>query len=191
MQVGAALAQVEHNNAATRAHLLEADTLISQAQQELTSLIHELRPSVLQQKGLPAALKEQATNWSRQHAIAVELALSEQRTVPLAVEEAFWRIAQEALSNVARHSQATRVQIQLDYAPEQVTLSIADNGRGFDPASSQQAGIGLHSIRERVESLGGTVTIQSSPGAGTCVLARCPLPQGLVGLPDAAKKGEQ
>lgn len=190
MQVGAALAQVEHNSAATRAHLLEADALVSQAQQDLTTLIHELRPSVLQQKGLPAALKEQTANWSRQHAIAVELTLSEQRTVPLAVEEAFWRIAQEALSNVARHSQATSVQIQLNYAPEQVTLSISDNCRGFDPASSQHVGIGLHSIRERMESLGGTVTIQSSPGAGTRVLAHCPLPQGIVGLPDAAKKGE-
>ena len=188
MQVGAALAQVEQNNTATRAHLLEADTLISQAQQDLTALIHELRPSVLQQKGLPTALREQALDWSRQHSIAVDLALSEERTVPLAVEEAFWRIAQEALSNVARHSQAASVKLRLDYTPEQITLSIADTGRGFDPASNPQTGIGLHSMRERMADAGGTVTIQSHPGAGTCVTACCPLPQGSVGLPETARK---
>jgi NarL family two-component system sensor histidine kinase LiaS len=193
MQVAAALAQVERGSndavGAARSHLLEADTLISQAQQDLTGLIHELRPSVLQQKGLPAALREQALDWGRQHGIAVELALSEESTVPLAIEEAFWRIAQEALSNVARHSQATKVQMSLTYTPEQVTLSISDNGRGFDPTSDQQDGVGLHSIRERMAGVGGTVSVQSHPGEGVCLLAQCPLPQGIVGLPEAARKG--
>ncbi len=173
MQVGAALAQVEHNREAARSHLMEADALISQTQQELTGLIHELRPSALQQKALPAALREQALNWSRQHGIAVELDLAEGCRVSSPVEEAFWRIAQEALSNVARHSQATKVEICLHAGPEEMTLSIADNGRGFDPASAQQSGIGLHSMRERMAGVGGNVTIQSRPGAGTCVLAFC------------------
>jgi len=190
MQIGVALARVENDREATRHHLLEADTLIPQAQQDLTGLIHELRPSVLQQKGLPAALREQAQDWSRQHGIAVELGLSEERTAPLAVEEAFWRIAQEALSNIARHSQATRVQVHLKYTQEQVALLIADNGRGFDPASGQQSGIGLHSMRERMAAVGGTITIQSSPGAGACLEACCPLPQGLVGLPEGSRKAE-
>ncbi len=189
MQVGAALAQTEKNGGgATRHHLLEADTLISQAQQDLTALIHELRPSALQQKGLPAALREQALDWGRQHGIAVALDLAEELTAPLAVEEALWRIAQEALSNVARHSQATSVQVQLKYLPEEVTLSISDNGRGFAVSDGQQGGIGLHSMRERMAGVGGTIDIQSQPGAGTCVLARCPLPQSVVGLPEPARK---
>ncbi len=182
MQVGAALAQMERGIGAgtcavegVGAHLREADTLISQAQQDLTALIHELRPSVLQQKGLSAALRELALDWSRRHGIALELDLAEGAPVPLAVEEAFWRIAQEALSNVARHSQASKVQLCLKYAPEQVTLSLADNGRGFDLAAAQQGGIGLHSMRERMVEVGGTVTIQSSPGAGTRMLACCKL----------------
>jgi NarL family two-component system sensor histidine kinase LiaS len=190
MQVGVALAQVERNSEAARNHLLEADTLLSQAQQDLTALIHELRPSVLQQKGLPMALREQTMDWGRQHGIAVELALSEERMAPLAVEEAFWRIAQEALSNVARHSQATKVEVCLDYTPEQVTLTISDNGRGFESANGRQTGIGLHSIRERMAAVGGTVTIQSRPGEGTCLMACCPLPQGSVGLPDGPRKAE-
>jgi len=177
MQVGAALTQVENDSEAARRHLREADTLISQTQQELTGLIHELRPSALQQQGLPAALREQAQDWSRQHGIAIELDLAEGCRAPAAVEEAFWRIAQEALSNVARHSQATRVELRLQTAPQEVTLSIADNGRGFDPASGQQSGIGLHSMRERLAAVGGTVTIQSRPEAGTVLLACCPVPQ--------------
>jgi NarL family two-component system sensor histidine kinase LiaS len=174
MQVGAALAQVEQGSGAGT-HLLEADTLISQAQQELTSLIHELRPSALQQKGLSAALREYAQTWSRQHNIAVALDVSDGAAVPLTIEDAFWRIAQEALSNVARHSQASKVQICLKYTPEQVTLSIADNGRGFDLASVRQSSVGLHSMRERVAGVGGTVTIQSSPGEGAQLLACCRL----------------
>jgi NarL family two-component system sensor histidine kinase LiaS len=174
MQVGAALAQVELGSAAGEC-LLEVDTLVSQAQQELTALIHELRPSALQQKGLPAALREYAQDWSRLHSIAIELDLSEGSglAVPLAIEEAFWRITQEALSNVARHSQASKAQMRLEYAPEQVTLSIADNGRGFDLTSAQQSGIGMHSMRERMSGVGGTVTIQSNPGEGTRLLACC------------------
>lgn len=191
MQVGAALAQPEKNGEAVRPHLLEADTLLAQAQQDLTALIHELRPSVLQQKGLPMALREHALAWSRQQGIAVELDLSEERTVPLAVEEAFWRIAQEALSNIARHSQATRVQMQLRYTPEQVTLSITDNGRGFDPANGQQTGIGLHSMRERMTGVGGVVTVQSRPGEGTRLMACCPVPQGLASLPEPDRKAER
>ena len=188
MQVGAALAQVEHNNAATRQHLLESETLISQAQQELTALIHELRPAVLQQKGLPRAMREYAQDWSRQHGIAVALDLAEEFRFSQAIEEPFWRIAQEALSNVARHSQATNVQVQLHSTPEQATLFIADNGRGFDLSSDRQIGIGLHSMRERMAGVGGTVTIQSHPGEGTRLLASCPLAQSLAALPEAANK---
>jgi signal transduction histidine kinase len=191
MQVGAALSQVDKHTEATRQHLLEADTLISQAQQELTALIHELRPSALQQQHLTAALRDQAQTWSRLQGIAVELDLAEERRMPLAVEEALWRIAQEALANVARHSQASKVQVRLSYAPEQVTLAIADNGRGFDPEREQQNGIGLHSMRERMAGVGGTISIQSRPGEGVCVLACCPLPQEMVGLPEPARKAER
>ena len=187
MQVNTALSQIDHNSAGTRKHLLEADTLISQAQQDLTALIHELRPSVLQQHGLPAALREQATGWGRQQGIAVDLQLSEERTIPLAVEEALWWVAQEALSNIARHSQAKSVQVRLEYTPEQVTLTLADDGRGFEPASGQQSGVGLHSMRERMASVGGTISIESSPGQGTSVTACCPLPE-IVGLPDPSAR---
>lgn len=192
MQIGAALAQKDGASETTRKHLVEADTLISQAQQNLTALIHELRPTILQQKGLPAALREQAQTWSRQQGIAVSLQLSDEQTAPLAVEEALWWVTQEALSNVARHSQATSVQICLEYAPEQVTLSIADNGRGFAIKKGAPSGVGLHSMRERLAAVGGTVSITSSPGAGTSVQVCCPLPQALTDAADvSARKAEQ
>ena len=187
MQVNTALTQVDHDSAGARKHLLEADTLISRAQQDLTALIHELRPSVLQQHGLPAALREQAIGWGRQHSIAVALQLSDERTIPLAVEEALWWVTQEALSNIARHSQAKSVQVKLEYTPEQVTLSLADDGRGFEPGSGAEIGVGLASMRERMAAVGGTFALQSAPGQGTCLVARCPV-QEIVGLPDAAAR---
>jgi NarL family two-component system sensor histidine kinase LiaS len=192
MQIGAALAQGDANSEATRKHLVEADTLISQAQQNLTALIHELRPSILQQKGLPAALREQALTWSRQQGIAVDLQLSEEKTAPLAVEEALWWVAQEALSNVARHSQATSVQICLEYTPEQVMLLLADNGRGFDMSNGAPSGVGLRSMRERLAAIGGTVSITSRLGEGTRVQVCCPLPHALAGSAEATtRKAEQ
>ena len=191
MQIGAALAQGDATNAAIHKHLVEADTLISQAQQNLTALIHELRPTLLQQKGLPAALREQAQTWSRQQGIAVNLQLSEEQTAPMAVEEALWWVTREALSNVARHSQATSVQLSLEYTPEQVALSLTDNGRGFDMSSGSPSGVGLRSMRERLAAVGGSVSITSGPGAGTSVQVCCPLPQALTDAAEAsARKAE-
>ncbi len=190
MQVGAALSQVESSSEATRRHLLEAETLVSQAQQELTALIQELRPSVLQQQGLAAALRDFVTAWSRQNSIAVDLCLPERVTLPLAVEEALWRVAQEALSNVARHSQATSVQLRLEADPQEVVLTLVDNGRGFEPASGPQTSVGLHSIRERLAAVGGTVVIESQPGKGTRIVARCPGSQTRLDASDLAAKRE-
>ncbi len=178
MQVGAALSQVEQQGEAARAHLLEADALVSQAQQELTALIHELRPSALQQKGLPGALREYVAAWSRQNGIAADLQLPAGGPLPLAVEEALWRVAQEALSNVARHSQARTITLRLEVTPEAVALTLKDDGRGFDLAAETRTGVGLHSMRERMAAVGGTVSIESSAGEGTRVVARCPVPRG-------------
>ncbi len=98
--------------------------------------------------------------------------------LPAPVEEAFLRIAQEALSNCARHSQATSVQITLECGPEQVILSVVDNGRGFDTQKLNGTGVGLHSMRERMEALGGTIEVESKLGEGTHLIAHCPIAVG-------------
>lgn len=188
LQVGVSLSQVDPADERTRNHLQEADTLISLAQQDLTAIIHQLRPTALRQKALPSALREYALDWSRQHEIALELRIEDAATIPQAVEEALWPVAVEALSNVARHSHATGVSVALEATPRRVALQIADNGRGFTVGETSSSGVGLHSMRERLEALGGEVTIQSDPGGGTRVLVEAPLPETMSGLeePDDA-----
>jgi NarL family two-component system sensor histidine kinase LiaS len=150
-----------------QSHLLEAERLVHQAQQELTTLIRELRPAALEGKGLAVALRDHVADWSRQSQIAAEVRVQGERPLPLMVEQTLFRVAQEALANISRHSAATAAEIHLACDAEQVTLTISDNGRGFPAAAINGKGMGLRSMRERVESLGGHLTIESEPRQGT------------------------
>jgi two-component system, NarL family, sensor histidine kinase LiaS len=153
--------------------LNETEKLVHQAQQELTSLIRELRPVALEGKGLVAALRELATEWTQQTTIVANLRVEGTQTLPLTVEEALYRVAQEALANVSRHSMATLVQMILTIIDETVTLSIVDNGQGFDTTHQTYLGVGLLSMQERMKALGGDVQVESTPGKGTRVVAYC------------------
>jgi NarL family two-component system sensor histidine kinase LiaS len=180
MQIGAALSLLDVSKEAARKPLMEAEELSHQAQQELATLIRELRPVALQDnRGLAAALQEYVTSWSSQQAIATDVHLPASCPLPEPIEEAFLRIVQEALSNSARHSQATSVQITLECGPEQVQLAIVDNGCGFDAQKLNGTGVGLHSMRERMEALGGTIGLESAPGEGTRLTARCNIAVGV------------
>lgn len=175
LQVGVALSQLDSADNKTRSHLREADALISLAQRDLTAIIQQLRPPALQQQGLASALREYAQQWGRQQRIAVEQRIEESGDIPHGIEEALWPVAVEALSNSARHSQATSVRVDLVRDAEQVTLAIADNGRGFEAQPGNRSGVGLNSMRERLEAVRGTLTIESGPGTGTSIRAVVPL----------------
>ena len=149
--------------------LAQAESLTQTAQQEVTATIHALRPAALHEVGLVEALRAYVTEWSQHHEIVAQVDCQGQHELPLVVEQGLFRVAQEALANVARHSQATQVTIQIIAEQHTVTLSITDNGRGFHPQTAAQHGIGLQSMRERVASSGGTLTIESRPGEGRTV----------------------
>jgi signal transduction histidine kinase len=178
MQLGAARASLDPQ-AEAYTHVVEAERLARQAGQELTVLIRQLRPAALEHKTLAATLQDMAGEWSRQANIPVRVRLEGDAAPARSGEEALLRVAQEALANAARHSRATAVEISLvtEAAPgagspaRATTLTIADNGRGFD-RSSIARGVGLDSMRERLEALGGRLTVESTPGAGTRVVAR-------------------
>ena len=174
MQVGAARALLDRDPQSAREHLIEAEQLARQAQAELTGLIRELRPATLQDHGLVQALQEYTAGWSRQNDIPVDTSLQGERVLPLEVEQALFRVAQEALSNIARHSAAGRVHIHLSWHPAEVVLTIADDGRGFDPAAVDNLGIGLRSMHERLADLGGRLSVESAPGKGTRLIAAVP-----------------
>lgn len=173
MQLASTRILLKRDLNAAEERLSKTEKLVQQAQQELTSLIRELRPVALEGKGLVAALRELVPQWSQQNEIVANLRVEGSQTLPLMVEEALFRVVQEALSNIARHGKAYLVQIMLKVTDGTVTLSIQDDGQGFDPARLEHRGIGLSSMQERMKALGGEVTLESSPGQGTLVVARC------------------
>jgi len=103
------------------------------------------------------------------------------RNVPAEIQTALYRIAQEGLANILKHAHAWRVEVELLETPFGVALRIEDNGRGFDPSSVAQRvdrpHLGLIGMQERVELLGGTLTVEAAPGAGTSVQVRIPIPE--------------
>jgi NarL family two-component system sensor histidine kinase LiaS len=174
LQVAAARALIESDTAAAERHLEQAEGLVRGAQKELNVLIHEMRPAALEGKGLAAALRDYVKDWSRGAEIEAEVHVRGEREAPLEVEQALFRVAQEALANVARHSGAASVEVDLVYDARSVRLRVADDGRGFDPEAPGE-GFGLQSMRERLASLGGRVSVESAPGKGTRVESVCPL----------------
>jgi NarL family two-component system sensor histidine kinase LiaS len=153
-------------------HLNEAENLVTDVIQELTFLVQEIYPFALQEKGLVTALREHIFEWETRNDMIVQLVTRNDRRLPLEVEQALYRITQEALANVARHSHARRVDLSLVYNGDSVQLSVSDDGCGFD--TNMKHGMGLRSIRERVGSIRGTVQIQSAPGHGTRLLVQVP-----------------
>jgi signal transduction histidine kinase len=172
--VGAARSHLPPGSLPAETYLAEAEALAEQTRQELTALIRELRPARLQDKGLAVVLRDYAENWSRRMGIAVAVQVQGERFIALDVEEALLRVAQEALANIAHHSRAGHVTIQLQWDSALVRLSIADDGAGFDVVHATGRGVGLASMRERVVGHNGSLNIASESGA-TRVEARIPL----------------
>jgi PAS domain S-box-containing protein len=160
------------------ARLAEAHTAVKDLIGHVRSLSLDLRPAMLDDMGLLAALLWHFRRYTEQTAIMVECKHRglDQR-FPAAVETVAYRVVQEALTNVARHAAVTTVDVWLLATPEQLSIRISDAGRGFDPAAALQASqsSGLLGMQERVTLLGGTLSITSTPGSGTQVVADLPL----------------
>jgi PAS domain S-box-containing protein len=142
---------------------------------EMRALIFELRPESLETEGLVAALEKQAAALRARHEIAVETSLCDEPEASLEVKEAVYRIAQEALHNTVKHARAGHVQVRMTCASELITLEVSDDGVGFDPEEDFPGHLGLRSMRERAQRLGGKIELESSPGKGTWICARIPI----------------
>lgn len=175
MQVRAAKNILDRDPAGARQHLEEAENLIKTSQQELGLVISELRPAVLEGQGLARALEKYLESWSQHTCIPPSVRIRNERSLPLPIEQALYRIAQEALANVARHSRASEVQVHLVYEVDSVQLDIIDNGVGFDSHAPEKMGVGLQSMRERAAAAGGRVVIESKINVGTAVRASIPI----------------
>ncbi|PZG21597.1 hypothetical protein C1J01_06050 [Nonomuraea aridisoli] len=158
----------------TRRHLDRAGELARRGLSEVRRSVRDLRPEPLEDARLPEAIGDMARSWA--DAAGVELRLEVTGT-PVAlspdVEAALFRVAQEALANVAKHAAATRTGLTLSYADDLVLLDIRDDGTGFDP-QTRSDGFGLDSMRQRIRSVGGTLEIESSRGEGTAIAVTVP-----------------
>ncbi len=169
----------------------EIETTAQAAQHEMTRLIKDLKPSSLQDQGLAEALNDYTLLFgAREHILAYLEVQGNDALLPPSVTETLYRVAQEALHNVARHARATRVDVHLRCIPELVALTIHDNGVGFDTEQGHR-GLGLASMEERVLEVGGRLTVESQVGAGTTVQAEVGLTHPLGRLSEITRLDKQ
>jgi signal transduction histidine kinase len=148
--------------------------LATSALAEMRALIFELRPESLEVEGLLPALSRRLDVLRSRGGIEVEARLDSEPDLPIAAKEALYRVAQEALHNASKHANASRVTMILACDNGDVSLEIADNGSGFEVREHFPGHLGLRSMRERVEAVGGSFAIHSAPGKGTRIWASLP-----------------
>lgn len=152
---------VEHH----LSHLKEA---AEHAHQEMRLLIFELRPPILAEEGLVKALRRRLDSVEKRAGLRASFQIDGTADLPPQLEDCLFRIAIEALNNTLKHAHATRVSLKMRQNGERVEFEIRDNGRGFDLKEGNSCGgLGLSSMRERAESMGGSLVVRSNPGKGT------------------------
>jgi PAS domain S-box-containing protein len=151
----------------------------------LRRIMSDLRPPLLEQRGLIPAVRELCEKWQRDTAVPVDVIADAQGVIPNDVETLAYRVVQEAMSNVKKHASATKVTIRIEGSAGSLRVEVRDNGAGFDPEDAREflrsGKVGLASMRERAELAGGTLTVKSAPGTGTVVTATLPF-EALSGL---------
>ncbi len=173
----------------------EIKTYSTNALGELHQIIADLRPQILDDMGLAAALKWYVQSYQQRRSLPSELVVEgAPYRLPAEYETVLFRITQEALTNIAKHARATRVVVTLAFSPSEVSLTVEDNGRGFDPEQAMQrngrnAGWGLLGMRERASLIGGQVTVDSSPGQGTRIKVAVPTSRELIRGKDSSVVG--
>jgi PAS domain S-box-containing protein len=169
----------------TQGQLQKLRRLTDQIGREVHGLALEIRPTALDDFGLPTALSTYAEEWAGRSGIALDYhsAGLDGDRLPATIETTLYRVVQEALTNVLRHAKARRVSLVVQRTSVGVNAVVEDDGRGFDPEKATAKGgrLGLLGMRERLELVGGELTLESAPGAGTTVIARIPLRANLEG----------
>ena len=159
-------------------YLENAMRLAREGLAEARRSVNALRPEPLDSASLQDALAQVAQEWSRLNGVPVDVTnIGDPLALHPEIEGALLRTAQEALANVARHAKATRVSVTLSFIGDEVLLDVRDDGIGFavdDHAAGRGVGFGLNTMRQRVNRVTGTLTIESEPGSGTAISARVP-----------------
>ena len=156
----------------------EVRTLVADALSDVRQLAFELRPTVLDDVGLVPAIRRLAGDLATRHEIAVVVTLqglNDDSRFPPEVETVVYRVVQEALTNVARHAQATTTTVSITHDDGCLRAQVTDDGAGFEPPTGRPPSLGLAGMNERAGLVDGTIDIVSAPGAGTTVLLDVPI----------------
>jgi len=164
---------VDQDSELAKTHMASVQAAASAAQQQMRDLLIELRIGPLE-AGLSAALSDYVAMFKEREGIGATFSVEGERPLAANVERELFRIAQEALNNVGKHSQATSVRVELGFSPGFVCLTVEDNGSGFDVEHPKAGGLGLTHMRERADGLGGLLAIESAPGEGARVTIELP-----------------
>jgi signal transduction histidine kinase len=164
------------DRAELRARLEDSIALVEATAEAIENVMAELRPPMLDDRGLLSALQWYAKQFSQRTGIDVTVRGEEPAQRPgQEIEITLFRIAQEALNNVAKHAHAARVDVALEQLGSECVLSLSDDGVGFDPQALSGPGRGMATMRERVQSVGGHLEIRATPDHGTHITAKLPL----------------
>ncbi len=159
-------------------HLAQAKKLTEDTLRSVRNMSAGLRPSVLDELGLAPALQWQAREFTKRSGVPVEMRLDgELANLPDTHRTCVYRVVQEALTNSARHARATSIRVSLHGGPTTLSLTVEDDGVGFDVHKVRDRGIGLVGIEERVRELGGSMQVRSQPSAGTLLHCEIPAPK--------------
>ena len=177
LMVNAARRFANNGNLERATHYLDQLPDISQqALKEMRLLIYDLRPSALADEGLYLALTQRLETVERRAGVDAKLECDPALKLPSEIEEGLYRITIEALNNILKHATATEALVSLEKEENYILLNVEDNGKGFDPSrGSLSEGMGITSMRERTEQLGGTFEMFSRQGSGTIIRAVIPL----------------
>jgi signal transduction histidine kinase len=177
--MGMELANIESQRTSSpekcHAHLEEARRLNAETLRSVRDLAMGLRPSMLDDLGLGPALEWQGREFSRRSGVPVSVQIDGvMDPLPETHRTSIYRVVQEALTNCGRHARAKSIRVSVHGAPDRVSLTIQDDGVGFDPGAARGKGLGLLGIQERVRELGGTLEIVSQPHKGTMLKVEVP-----------------
>ena len=150
-------------------------TVISEAIDEVSRISHNISPHVLEKHGLMTALNNLMAPLTAQGRYEVIFTSGLEQRLDTKTELTVYRCITELLNNTMKHAEAGRITLDISLAGNQLMLRYSDNGKGFDPARGKKTGMGLHNIRNRVESSGGTLVLESSPDAGILVNITIPV----------------
>lgn len=148
-------------------NLHELRTLARRAMADMRLLLFRLHPPVLEEEGLVTALQARLEAIEARAGLQIDLQVEGENRLPIAIEDELYKIAQEALNNVVKHARAEQVAVHLHFADQECWMTIQDDGIGFEPLKVQGGGLGLRSIAERIQQMGGDLLVESNPTQGT------------------------